>query len=163
MWWLWQRRWSSMEWDEMRDEVDSGCRAVFFPRIDLPCDAGCCRLVIDRQDWLSRCSDRSTGSCSSPCRSRDTHLPVTHPLSGRVTTSPELQRTTGCGKNDVIKPMPHGDTTGAACAKCGCISGLEISTLFACILSTRVSIPLTTGRFTPLSSRASNYVTEILL
>ena len=54
-------------------------------------------------------------------------------------TSPEPHRMTGCGMNDVTKPIRHGAMTVADVPSCGkygwCISGLESWTLFACILS----------------------------
>jgi len=119
--------------------------------VGLPCEAGCWRPAVD-EDRLCPCSDRSTGSCSSPasfCRSRDTHLSVApanddHPPSGRPTTSPELQKTTGCSENDAMNPMSHGATTAAGTAACasGCISVLENSTLSACILLSRAYVPI---------------------
>ena len=118
--------------------------------VRVPCEAWCCQLEIDEEDWSSLFSDRSTGSCSSPattCWLCSTHLSVTlnangdHPPSGRLTTSPEPQRTTDCaGINGVIKPIPYGVTT-AACCNIGHISGLENSTLLTCILSAHTASP----------------------
>jgi len=120
------------------EQIGTG-RSMYVPFM-----AGCvCLYVIVDEDWLTPCSDRSTGSCTSPaswCGSRDTHLSVAsangvHPPAGRQMTSPALQRTTGRCCNDVMKPMLHGVTKAGgttACNECGCISGLN-STLFACI------------------------------
>jgi len=106
--------------------------------------------AVDDDDWwLTRCSDRSTGSCSAAPWSRDTHLSCAdHPPCGPLIdwlTSPELQRTTGCGTNDVMKLIPRGVARAAdrpAGARCGYTSGVENSTFFACILSVRAYVLL---------------------